>query len=343
MKIKGKNAETIIPTLYRIKNSYYIIRKVNGRKRQLYLRGIHTDDSAKQMVSACDVACVHNQYEDFAAKFAARKSISLSDAADEWVRVSKAVSDNRPKVVRAKQRLMERFVSYCSGHLSAVSRAHVEKFVEMRNSEVRPTTVKDELTKLRTFFRFCISKDWIHKSPAEGIKGPKGSKRTRDYIHVVDRAELERLTFPRPVYKYIVWSLWFTGLRIEELYRLRLIDVHESIVHVRCDEERTKNASGREVDICEEAREMLRKTAMSCKPHPETVRKVMRTACKRAGVAKITPHQLRHSRASLWHAQGVPTKNVSVLLGHSSTEITENYLHPITKETIDAIASRRAQ
>jgi site-specific recombinase XerD len=344
MRIKGKEATPIIPTLYKMGDNFYIVRAVNGRKRQLYLRGIHTDDSAKHMVSECDIAVVHNRYEEFAAKFAIRKSISLQGAADEWVRVSKCVTDNRPKVIRAKERLMQKFVDHCSGgHLSAVTQSQVCKYIELRNKCVRPTTAKDDLTKLRTFFRFCVSKEWISKSPAEGVKGPRASARTQDYVHVVDRAELESLTFVRPVYKYIVWSLWYSGLRIEELYRVRLADVHDSVLHVRCDEERTKSAKGRQVDICCAAKEMLRKAAMSDLPHPETVRKVLRTACKRAKVAKITPHQLRHSRASLWYAEGVPKKNISVLLGHSSTEITENYLHPVSKETINAlIAARRA-
>jgi len=344
VKIKGKQAKPVMPTLWQVGSKFYIVREVNGRKRQLYLRGINAQASAVQMVAECDVAVVNNCYDAFAAKFRARKSISLQKAFDEWLKTSLQVSGNRPKVICTKTRLMKGFVSGCKKtHLSAVERADVERYVQSRNAQVSPTTAGDELTKLRTFFRFCISREWIEKNPALNVQGPKKSARTKDYVHVVGRAELELLKFKRPVYYYICYALWHTGLRIEELYRVRLEDIHECILHVRCDEERTKNAQGREVDLCQEAREMLRKCALSTLPHPETVRKVLRTACKRAKIAKITPHQFRHSRASIWHAEGLPKKNISVLLGHSGTDITENYIHPLPREMLNDAARRNTK
>ena len=306
----------------------------------MFLRGINTKASALQMLAECDVAVVNNCYDAFAAKFKARKSISLQKAFDAWLETSLQVSGNRPKVLCTKRRLMKGFVSGCGKtHLSAVDRADVERYVERRNAQVSPTTAGDELTKLRTFFRFCIAREWIDKNPALNVQGPKKSKRTKDYVHVVGRNELELLQFKRPVYRYICHALWHTGLRIEELYRVRLEDIHDSILHVRCDEERTKNAQGREVDICQEGRGALRRCALSTLPHPETVRKVLRTACKRAKIAKITPHQLRHSRASIWHAEGLPKKNISVLLGHSGTDITEHYLHPLPRNMLNDTAT----
>lgn len=343
MKIKGRYAQCVMPTLFQAGNKFYIIRKVAGRKRQLYLRGINTVESAKHMVTECDIACVHQAYEEFAAKFQPQRSVTLAAAAELWVKQSKEVSDNRDKVVRAKQRLMFSFCDFLGHkHLSAVQQADVERFIALRNEQVRPTTVKDELVKLRTFFRFCIKQKLVSSNPAEHVVGPKGSQRTQDYVHVVMRSDIEQLNL-RPVYRNIVYALWLTGLRIEELYRVRLQDIHESILHVRCDEERTKNAKGREVDICSEAREALRKVALSQLPHPETVRKQLRKACKAVNVEKITPHQLRHSRASIWYAQGLPKKNISCLLGHSSSDITERYLHPIRREELKNVAIRRNQ
>ncbi len=338
MKIRGKKAEAIIPTLWELGGKFYIIREVNGRKRQLYLRGITMQQSAMQMAAECDIAVVNNTFEAFAGKFQARKSMSVAQAFSLWIQASEEVNKNKAKVIATKKRLAANFLAQVSSsHLSAIDRSAVEKYVSSRNVQVSPTTAGDELTKMRTFFRFCVSKGWISSNPAEGIQGPKKSARTKDYVHVITRSELDRLSFRRPVYRNICLALWHTGLRIEELYRVRLQDIHESILHVRCDEERTKNARGREVEISPEAREALRKVSLSDLPHTETVRKVLKRACKRAGLSSFTPHQFRHSRASLWLAQGLPKKNISALLGHSSTDVTESYLHPVAKETYEPI------
>ncbi len=56
-----------------------------------------------------------------------------------------------------------------------------------------------------------------------------------------------------------------------------------------------------------------------------------RTALTRAGKAKgvpaISPHDLRHRRATLWHLQGVPPVEAAAWLGHSPTEHLRTYAH----------------
>lgn len=56
--------------------------------------------------------------------------------------------------------------------------------------------------------------------------------------------------------------------------------------------------------------------------------------CATAGVGKITPHELRHSAASLLLAQGVPLHVVSEVLGHSSIrETKDTYGHLVTEDS----------
>ena len=62
-----------------------------------------------------------------------------------------------------------------------------------------------------------------------------------------------------------------------------------------------------------------------------------------AGLGKWTPHELRHSAASLLLAQGVPLKTVSETLGHSSIRVTADVyghlLEPAKVEAADAMTS----
>ncbi len=66
----------------------------------------------------------------------------------------------------------------------------------------------------------------------------------------------------------------------------------------------------------------------------DTVRSLFRRLSKRTGLA-VTPHMLRHSRATLWlREDGLSPETVSRLLGHASTQTTHNtYLH-LTKEDL---------
>ena len=42
---------------------------------------------------------------------------------------------------------------------------------------------------------------------------------------------------------------------------------------------------------------------------------------------RCNPHQIRHTRASMWRDQGVPIDEISRRLGHSSIQTTQIYLH----------------
>lgn len=59
--------------------------------------------------------------------------------------------------------------------------------------------------------------------------------------------------------------------------------------------------------------------------------------CARAGLGHWTPHELRHSAASIMLAQGTPLWMVSEVLGHASLAITKDvYGHLVGDEKKEA-------
>lgn len=56
----------------------------------------------------------------------------------------------------------------------------------------------------------------------------------------------------------------------------------------------------------------------------------MRRACQLAGIASFSPHDLRHRRLSLWHAQGVPARELAARAGHAKASLTlDVYSHVV--------------
>lgn len=75
-------------------------------------------------------------------------------------------------------------------------------------------------------------------------------------------------------------------------------------------------------------------TAVGTPMDPDNVRRDFSTLTKSAGLGHWTPHELRHSAASLMLAQGVPVEVVSRVLGHASIRITvDTYAHLLRDQT----------
>lgn len=59
----------------------------------------------------------------------------------------------------------------------------------------------------------------------------------------------------------------------------------------------------------------------------------MRDACKAAGIATYSPHDLRHRYASVKIAEGVPVTDLAAQLGHARKPMTlDAYSHVLLGE-----------
>lgn len=76
---------------------------------------------------------------------------------------------------------------------------------------------------------------------------------------------------------------------------------------------------------------------------PDRVNRKLQELTADAGLGRWTPHELRHSAASLLIAQGVPLKVVSEMLGHSSIRVTADvYGHLLDDARAEAATAMEA-
>ena len=64
-----------------------------------------------------------------------------------------------------------------------------------------------------------------------------------------------------------------------------------------------------------------------------TMRDAMMRACRSAGIPGYSPHDLRHRRGSLWHANGMPARELAERMGHSKASMSlDVYTHVMAPE-----------
>lgn len=200
--------------------------------------------------------------------------------------------------------------------------------------------------------------------------GTKKEQKLKEGVQYLKPEEIDQLaaSVPRPTLRneLIVRLLYHTGLRRTELAETRLedIDTDERAIKVRA----TKTHLNRTVyyqppldtlitrwlnverkALATAGSEYLFPTSHSEQINPDHITKIVKQAAETAGLqshvhtdasgnhrGKVTAHVLRHSFAVQCIKNGMDTRRLQKLLGHSKIETTERYLQFANDDLRDA-------
>jgi integrase len=71
-------------------------------------------------------------------------------------------------------------------------------------------------------------------------------------------------------------------------------------------------------------------------PDEGTMRDAIGRACRSAGVPSYSPHDLRHRRGSLWHASGMPARELAERMWHKKASMSlDVYTHVMPPDEAD--------
>jgi integrase len=98
-------------------------------------------------------------------------------------------------------------------------------------------------------------------------------------------------------------------------------------------------AAGREWADAWDPEHLVFTTATGRPIDASNLRRYVREECKRAGIGRWTPYEMRHSTASLMSAAGVPLEHVADVLGHDSTRMAALVCRHVLAPTVEAGAA----
>jgi integrase/recombinase XerD len=218
------------------------------------------------------------------------------------------------------------------------------------DATIRDVTVKGYVQVIKSFFTWCVREELLKKNPAMNLDNPKVSRYviktfTEEQIKaMVEVCDLGTMVGFRDY--TIMMLLLDTGIRASELCGLTMDRVYLSVMDHAFVKVMGKGRKEREVGISTEVAECLWKYIhVHRKPKergeqrlfinlfgaPLTlagVEQMLQEVAKRATITgvRVSPHTFRHTFARMFLENGGDVYKLSLLLGHSSVAVTENYL-----------------
>lgn len=218
-------------------------------------------------------------------------------------------------------------------------------------------TIKHHYCVLALIFDYALKQDFILKNPMDKVDCPTLTKKKVDALtqEQVQKMFADLQTYPLE-FQCIIYLFIFTGIRRGELLGLQWRDIdfnaktisiqrnvtYTTLSGISVNTPKTSN-SIRVIPITDFVIERLN-TLKSLSPqvkneqyifhsiesvfiprYPDTVTKRIKLFMKNNGLPDMSPHDLRHTCATLMLSSGADIKSIQEILGHTNSSTTLNF------------------
>jgi integrase len=250
---------------------------------------------------------------------------------------------------------VERFKTQRAKQKKAPQGKKSKKARKPSTKQIRPATVNRELACLKHLFTRNV--ELIARNPVKGVKFLKEeNEQTR--VLTADEEKLYLMAASQPL-QDIATLMLETGMRPEEVYRIRRENVHVEQGYLFNPYGKTK-AARRKVPLSEPALAILAKRINSPKVKsaflfpgrvregikPEDAGPIVKVnaahtaALKRCKAAPFRLYDLRHTWATRSAMAGVDLVTLAAMLGHSRIQMVLRYAHPTEEHQFAAMQKR---
>ncbi|GAC50609.1 MULTISPECIES: tyrosine-type recombinase/integrase [Gordonia] len=346
----------------------YRVRYRTPDHRQTDKRGFRTKRDAEAFAATVELEKLTGSY---VAPTLGR--ITVSELAPDWL--SRKESDVAPSNYRTLESAWRTHVEPKWGRrrIADIELGEVERWIadlgrtitdakgEVVKKGAGATTIIRAYGVLAGILDDAVKSRRLAVNPARGVENlPKKGRKRHVYLSASD---VERLAVESGEHRALVLTLAYCGLRWGELVALRVRDVeflrkrltvHDNAVQLGVEHAvgRTKSRKTRSVPV---PQFILDELSVQCQgkdldelvfpgpngrylPRPKSTRGWFAGAVQRAGVQTITPHDLRHTTASLAVSAGVNVLALARMLGHTSAKVTLDVYADLFDDDLDAVA-----
>jgi site-specific recombinase XerD len=218
------------------------------------------------------------------------------------------------------------------------------------DATIRDVTVKGYVQCIKGFFNWCFREELVKKNPVAQLDNPKVGR------YVIKTFSEEQIKLMLSVCDTktmvgfrdytIILLLLDTGLRVSEMCSLTIDRVYLAVINEAFVKVMGKGRKEREVGLSSDVAQRLWKYVHIHRNPKDAsnqslfinlfgesltlygVEQMLDKVAKRANLTdmQVSPHVFRHTFARMFLENGGDVYKLSLLLGHSSVVVTENYL-----------------
>ncbi|TFB95594.1 site-specific integrase [Cryobacterium sp. MDB1-18-2] len=322
-------------------------------------RGFSTKKEATLFLASVEVSKSRGSYVD-----PTRSRVTVAEWMDRWLATR---SDLRPSTIDRAQGIIRRNIAPDLGGipLGDLERMTVQEWASRLSETQAPWSVRKIVNTLGGALQMAVDDGRITTNPAARLKLPKVSKVSKTYLTHEQVHDLEEAVEGRGVgYGLVVLVLSYCGLRWGELAGLTVadVDVKRGRLEVRhtmieingyLEESTPKDYEERSIPVPAFILLRLEQAIADRKPGDHVFvgqrgggvlrnrifrRGFLTAAAAEIGVPGLTPHELRHTCASLAVSAGANVKALQRMLGHASAKETLDTYADLFDSDLDSVA-----
>jgi integrase len=338
----------------------YRVRYRKPDHMQTDKRGFRTKREAEDFLASVEVSKLRGEWVD-----PTRSRITVAEWATHWY---DAQLQLKLTTLSGYRHSLDKHVipTWGARRLVDVGHADVQAWVTKLSKTLAPSTVRQIYLVLAGLMKYAVRDGRLTRNPCEGVQLPRVVKKNRGYL---SHAQVRKLAAGCGDYGDVVLFLAYTGLRWGEMAALKVgrldmlrrrIDVAEAVAPVRGELvwSTPKSHSSRSVPFPEFLAEPLAKRCVGKKkdalvftgPDGGVLRSgnfrrrqfadaVAAAQATDADFPAMSPHDLRHTAASLAVSAGANVKAVQRMLGHASAAMTLDVYADLFDDDLDSVAT----
>ena len=255
-----------------------------------------------------------------AAGSAVGVTVKIAAAASLYLQALQATGHS-PHTLHAVASCLHLFISFTGNVGVGQASQQAVAFLAHRAATVKPNSLCTDFSHIKGLMAFCVSREWIARSPLEGMRCPK-----QEIVVTMPLSDAEIFGILKVANQWeraMIILLLGSGMRIGELAGLRWSDVSEGVLLLRGKGRKQRTVAPGVTAM----RELMRLPRQSAEVFPfsrEAIIARLRRLSARSGVS-FHPHQFRHSFSHRYLEYGT-IEELAEILGHSSLEATMVYV-----------------